>query len=329
MERQAPRSLQDALAFVAGSIESPLPPGADRVVMQEDARVAGDEVALAPPPGGKPHIRRVGEDVGRGTPVLGAGRRIGPGQIALLAALGVRSVLVAPRPRVALLSTGDELVESPGAPGTARIHDSNRPMLARMLQAAGAEVTDLGIAPDAPEAIAGRLVGAAGGHDLLVSSGGASVGFADHLTRIIARRGYLEFWKLAMRPGKPIGFGDIDDCPILLLPGNPLAAAAGFALIGRAILARLEGRVTAGPGWRLPLAAPLAKPEGRTQIRLGRLRHDPSGGATVVEPLPDQGSASLRYLALADVMIVLGPGQTGIGAGEPVEVVPVWQGLAD
>lgn len=236
-------------------------------------------------------------------------------------------MLVVPRPRVALLSTGNELVESPGALEAGLIYDSNRPMLSRMLQAAGAVVTDLGIAKDDPAAIAARLVGAASDHDLLISSGGAPVGFADHLTQIISRRGYLEFWRLAMRPGKPIGFGDVDDCPTLLQPGNPLAAAAGFALIGRAILARLESRPPAGTGWRLPVATSLSKPAGRTQILLGRLCHDPSGRSTVVEPLPDQGSASLRYLALADVMILLHSEQTVINGSDPVEIVPVRQGF--
>lgn len=307
---------------------APLPPGADRVIIQEAAELDGNEVYLKASPGAKPHIRGIGEDVTRGTVVLEVGTRIGPGQAALLTALGLRSVLVMPRPKVALLSTGDELVDSPGFLEPGRIYDTNRPMLAQMLKAVGAEVTDLGIARDDPETILAKLVEAAGSHDLLISSGGASAGFADHLTQVITRRGYLEFWRLDMRPGKPIGFGDIDDCPILLLPGNPLAAAAGFALLGRSIIARLEGRTLDGADIRrLPVSRALSKPGGRTQVFLGRLGNNPATGMTVVEPLPDQGSASLRYLALADVMIVLHPEQSEIGAGDPVEVLPVWQGF--
>jgi len=303
---------------------APVPPGADRIVVQEAAEVDGGTVRLRAPASGKPHIRRVGEDVRRGDALLAAGTRIGPGQAALLTALGLRSVLVTPRPKVALLSTGDELVDSPGFLEPGRIYDTNRPMLSRMLKAAGAEVTDLGIAGDDPGTILARLVAAAGDHDVLVSSGGASVGFADHLTRIVSRRGFLEFWKLDLRPGKPVGFGDIDDCPILLLPGNPLAAATGFALLGRAILARLEGSGAAGRDTlRLPVATPLSKPAGRTEVRPGRLRHDGPGGATVVEALPDQGSAGLRSFALAQVMIVLHPGQTDVGEGDIVEVLPL------
>ncbi|MGJ7042346.1 molybdopterin molybdotransferase [Shinella sp. BE166] len=302
---------------------APVPPGADRVVVQEAARLDGDQVHLRAPAGGKLHIRKKGEDVAQGTVVMVAGTRIGPGQIALLSSLGLRSVLVAARPKVALLSTGDELVDNPGLLEPGKIFDTNRPMLLRMLQAAGAAVTDLGIARDDPELILERLVAAAADHDLLVSTGGASAGFADHLTRIIVRRGYLEFWKLDMRPGKPVGFGDIDDCPILLLPGNPLAAAASFALLGRAIIARLGGKGSnERHAWHLPVTSKIAKPPGRTQVLLGRLRQGLLGRATAVEPLPDQGSARLRYLAVADVMIVLHSEQTEILEGDVVEVLP-------
>ncbi len=301
---------------------APLPPGADRVVVQEAAEIVGDTVFLHMQAGTKPHIRRTGEDVSQGALVLEAGTRIGPGQLALLTALGLRSMLVVPRPKVALLSTGNELVQSPGSLEAGQIYDTNRPMLSRMLQEAGAEVTDLGIAADDPETILKRLVDAAGNHDLLISSGGASVGFADHLTRIVSRRGYLEFWKLAMRPGKPIGFGDIDDCPILLLPGNPLAAAAGFALMGRAIIARLEGRPAERRAWRLPAARPLSKRPGETRIFLGRLSCGP-GRPTMVDPLPYEGSASLRTLALAEVMIILHPDEVDIGEGDLVEILSI------
>ncbi len=257
----------------------------------------------------------------RGDALLEGGTKIGTGQIALLTALGLRSVLVAPRPRVALLSTGNELVDSPGFLENGQIYDTNRPMLSRMLRAAGADVTDFGISWDDPEAILARLVEAAGSHDLLVSSGGASVGFADHLTQIVSRRGFLEFWMLDLRPGKPIGLGDIDDCPILLLPGNPFAAAVGFNLMGRAILARLEGKAAADRHiWRLPASRSISRRGGGTQVLPGRLHHE-AGQATRVEPLPYKGSGSLRALALANVLIVLHPGHRDIDAGELVEVL--------
>lgn len=313
----------EAARIMTGAL---IPRGADRVVVQEAATIDGETVRLRVEPGAKPHIRRIGEDVSRGETLLEAGARIGPGQISLLTALGLRSVLVSPRPKVALLSTGDELVEHPDPLAPGQIFDTNRPMLSHMLQAAGADVTDLGIARDDPEAILARLVDAAADHDLLISSGGASVGFADHLTRIVSRRGFLEFSKLDMRPGKPVGFGDIDDCPILLLPGNPLAAAVGFALVGRPILTRLAGRRIEDDGFlHLPVDRPLSKPAGRIEVLLGRLRTNGRDRMSVVEPLPYRGSASLRLLALADVMIVLQPDQADIAAGEGVATLPVWQ----
>lgn len=307
---------------------APLPQGADRIIVQEAATIAGEMVRLRLAAEAKPHIRGIGEDVAKGDALLEAGTRIGPGQMALLTALGLRSVLVTPRPKVAVLSTGDELVQSPGTLTTGQIFDSNRPMLAHMLQAAGAEVTDLGIVRDDPDAILARLVEAAADHDLILSSGGASVGFADHLTRIVSRRGFLEFWKLDMRPGKPLGFGDIDDCPILLLPGNPLAAAVGFVLVGRPILARLEGRpLDEAHVLHLPITRPLSKPAGRIEVLPGQLRAGLRGSPTRVEPLPYQGSASLRSLALADVLIILQPDQTAVAAGDGVAIVPIRQGL--
>jgi len=302
---------------------APMPAEADRVVLQEVAKVEGDKVHLKAEVGGKPHIRRVGEDVAKGDILLERGVVIGPGQTALLTALGLRSVLVTPRPKVGLLSTGDELVNSPGFLKTGQIYDTNRPMLLRMLQAVEAEVTDLGIVRDDPERILATLVEAASDHDLLISSGGASAGFADHLTQVVSRRGFLEFWKLGLQPGRPIGFGDIDDCPILLLPGNPLAAAVGFTLIGRAIIARLAGRRLTDDGiWRLPVVSSITRTKGGTQVLLGRLGCE-SGQATMVEPLPYEGSASLRSLALADVMIILHPEQTIISEGDFVDIVPI------
>lgn len=305
---------------------APVPAGAERVIVQEESQIVEDKVRLRTQVGGKPHIRLVGEDIAVGDEVLKAGTRISPGSLALLTALGIESIEVFRKPKVALLSTGDELVESPGPLAAGQIYDTNRPMLKLMLEAAGADVTDLGIVRDDPNAIVSALVAAASEHDLIVSSGGASEGFADHLARAVSQRGFLEFWKLDMRPGKPIGFGDVDHCPILLLPGNPLAAAVGCALFGRSIVMRLEGKT---PGdrsvLRLPLGRSVSKPLGRTQIHVGRLELDSRSGRSVAHALPEQGSASLRSLSAADILIILQPEQTDIEEGELVDVVPLWQ----
>lgn len=300
-----------------------LPEGADRVVMQEHALLLDGRVRISAPQAGKPHIRHPGEDLTAGSQAIPAGQRLGPGHIALLAALGQHEVSVRRRPRVALLSTGDELCEvgTPLEPG--QIHDSNRPMLLALLLAAGAEVSDIGILPDDPDRILHQLAAIAPEHDMIVSSGGASEGFADHLTRAVARRGCLEFWKLDMRPGKPVGFGDIDHCPMLILPGNPFAAAAGFALLGRVLLDRLAG-ADAGPDvpLRLPFAARFDKPAGRTQVLAGRLVADGPGGMTMAQPLEKQGSASLTALAGCNALIVLGPERVTVLPGDPVDVHP-------
>lgn len=301
---------------------APIPPGADRVVMQEHAVLRADTVQIVPPRHARPHIRQRGEDLAEGAVALTAGTRIGAGQLALLAGLGVTELVVWRRPRVALLSTGDELGDG-GQRAAGQIHDSNRPMLLALLQASGAEVTDLGILPDVPETILHNLIAAAADHDLLVSSGGASAGFADHLAAAVVQRGCLEFWQLDMRPGKPIGFGDIDHCPLLMLPGNPFAAATGFATLGRVLLDRLSG-VALRPlaPLRLPIAGSFEKPAGRTHVLAGRLVQT-AAGATRAQPLARQGSASLMALAGCDCLIVLGAGQTSITPGDIVDILPM------
>ncbi len=227
-------------------------------------------------------------------------------------------------PSVAVISTGDELAPSGQQLGPAQIHDTNRPLLVRLLTGCGASVTDLGICPDNPDRLLQRLTEVAPGHDLIVSTGGASVGLADHMSSLVARRGAVEFWRLLMRPGKPVGFGDIDDCPILVLPGNPVAALVDFILIGQVILARLLGLPLA-PALRLPLGRACAKPAGRTDVLLGRIEIG-SDGQSCAMPLARQGSANIAALAQAEVLIVLTPDMVDIPEGGIVEVVPIWDG---
>lgn len=246
--------------------------------------------------------------------------------IVLLSTLGLPSVAVNPTPRVAVLSTGDELLDAPYSLAAGQIYDSNRPMLSLILEGAGSDVTDLGIVRDDPDQLLATLVSAAADHDLIISSGGASAGFADHLTHAVSQSGRLEFWKLDTRPGKPIGFGDIDHCPILILPGNPLAAAAGWAVLGRAIVHRLAGCNTEfGSRLRRPISKPFLKPLGRTQILLGCLSADKTSGATIIDPLAERGSASVLSLSHATHLIVLNNNQGDVNTGDVVDVMPLWQ----
>ena len=300
-----------------------VPPGADRVVPQEFCRVATGRVSVAARIGGKPHIRMSGEDVLAGQRVLAAGTLLQPAQLALLSALRIESVPVLRGLRVVLLSVGDELSEGMEPLKEVGIVDSNRPMLRGWLEKLGCIVDDLGIVPDSADTLLQRLVDAAAEADLIVTSGGASVGPADHLARLIVRRGYLEFWKLAMRPGKPVGLGDIDDCPILALPGNPFAAAAAFTLIGRALIARLSGNASARPEpVILPLARSVSTQPGRLQVLAGKLTSS-AVGETVAEPLEIQGSASLIALAGAQGLILLPGDRENLVPGDLVEFVPI------
>jgi molybdopterin molybdotransferase len=299
-----------------------LPAGAERVVVQELCTEVGGEVVVAPSNGPKEHIRHRAEDVRHGEIVLWAGQRIGAAQLALLHALQVRAVTVHCRLRVALLSVGDELRDGRSELRPGEVVDSNRPMLRAMLEAAGCAVQDLGLLPDDPDRIVAVLIAAAQENDLVVTSGGASAGVTDHLRRLIARRGCLEFWRLALRPGRPVGFGDIDDCPILALPGNPMAAAVAFVLLGRPLVARLSGDPAADPGPTvLPLARTIRKAEGCTEVLAGRPElHD---GARMAAPLPVRRPASLTALAAAEGLIVLPLEAATLARGDRVDFVPL------
>jgi molybdopterin molybdotransferase len=242
--------------------------------------------------------------------------------MALLSAMQVTAVPVLHPLRVALLSTGDELQEGAAPLGPGRIIDSNRPMLRALLHGLGCSVADLGILPDDPEPLLATLIAAAAAHDLIITSGGASVGDADHLNRLIARRGFMEFWRLNMRPGKPVGLGDIDDCPILALPGNPMAAAVAFTLIGQRLIGRLAGDPVLRPdALSMPLAHAATKGAGRLEILAGRRAILPDGQSGVAA-LKVQGSASLVALSQAEGLIVLPIAADKVAAGALVAFVP-------
>lgn len=201
-----------------------------------------------------------------------------------------------------------------------QIVDSNGPYLRRMLEQLNCDVDFRGIVPDRPDLLLETLIAAARDSDLIITSGGASVGAEDHLRSLIARRGFLEFWKLRMKPGKPVGLGDIDDCPILVLPGNPVAAAVSFRFLGRVLIAALSGEGNFGiESLRLPLAAPVRKTTDRLEILAARLVRG-AQGRTEIEVLPVQGSASLQSLAMAEGWVLIPP-STGDSANDAVDFV--------
>jgi molybdopterin molybdotransferase len=298
-----------------------MPAGADTVIMQEHCNVYENLVVVPPRPETRENCRRRGEDVRAGSIVMRAGCRLLSQHVALAAALGFDLVPVFRRLRVGLLSTGNE-VREPGVPiAEHQIWDANRWLLRGLVESLGCEVTDLGIAPDNAEEIERTLATIAQDLDLLVTSGGMSVSDEDHMRYVIRRRGSLDIWRLAIKPGKPVGFGDIDDCPILGLPGNPVAAAVTFIAFGRSIVLRLAGGIDESPqSIRLPAGFSRRKKAGWRQYLLGLVEqgHDGLSKAVAVEK---QGSAMLSGLVKTHGFIVLEEATENIVLGEPVEYI--------
>jgi molybdopterin molybdotransferase len=295
---------------------APVPEGADTIVMQED--VLPQDGAVILPAGIRPgaNLRLAGEDVARGQEVLPAGQRLGPQDLGLMAALGSTEVTVRRRPRVALFSTGDELTE-PGRPLAAgAIYDANRMMLRAMLARAGAEVVDLGILRDEPKGLERRLRDAAAGCDLVVTSGGVSVGEADHVRDAVLACGTLDLWRVAIKPGKPIAIGSVGGTPFLGLPGNPVAVFVGFAFMARPLLARLVGEAFFSPVARpVRLGFSYDRKPGRREFLRVSLDRD-ADGAAVAHRHPGQGAGSLASLAQSDGLVVLAEDVAQVAAGD-------------
>jgi molybdopterin molybdotransferase len=308
----------EAIRIFTGAL---VPKGADRILMQEDCIRDGDDVILRQPKRDGRNIRRKGEDVAAGSIVLHRGRRLSAADLALISALHIDLVPVQRRLKVTVFSTGDELRGPGQSIGTGQIADANRPLLIGLLEQLGCDVEDGGILRDDPEIQTAALMAAAARRDLIVTSGGASVGDEDHLTRVIRSRGSLEIWKLKIKPGKPVGIGDIDDCPILALPGNPIAAAVTFLMLGTPLVARLAGAADLGPATlRLPSNAPVVKRAGRWEAIAAHLVQEP-GAQTRVAAAKKTGSAMLGTLSTADGFITLPEEVELVAAGDLVDFV--------
>ena len=301
---------------------APMPDGLDTVFMQEDVRVAGKTVIL--PPGLKRGANRrlAGEDLRRGAPALAAGRRLAPPDIALIAALGLANVPVRKPLRVAVFSTGDEVVSPGEALRPAAVYDANRFMLQAMLRRLACRATDLGILADEPRALAGALAQAAAGHDLILTSGGVSTGEEDHVKAAVEAAGALAFWRIGIKPGRPVAMGVIAGTPFLGLPGNPVAAYVTFATVARAVIARLSGESHASPR-AFPVAAGFAyrKKEGRREYVRVRLAAD-ADGRLVAHKHPREGAGVITSLTETEGLVELAEGVTRIEPGEVLRFLP-------
>ncbi|HEX4511689.1 MAG TPA: molybdopterin molybdotransferase MoeA [Burkholderiaceae bacterium] len=345
-----------------------VPAGADAVVMQENC----EAVPAAPSSSGRPSapgvrilelpgvgeaIRRRGEDVRVGATVLAAGRRLDAAAVGLLATVGLAQVAVARRPRVALFSTGDELV-MPGEPlPPGAIYNSNRYLLGALLRGVGCSVTDLGLVPDRLDATRAVLRRAAVGHDLILSSGGVSVGEEDHLRPALLAEGRLDLWSIAIKPGKPLAFGAVRHATLdaepgqdaergrpshagsetpasagetppsraisgetffLGLPGNPVSSFVTFVLFVRPVLLRMQGVTALAPAW-MELRAEFDWPRPDRRREFLRGRRTATGG---VELFPNQGSGVLTSVAWADGLVDIAPSQA-VARGDSVRFLPL------
>ncbi len=307
-----------AVRLFTGSL---VPEGADTVLLQEDARREGEIVTLLEAARPGRHIRRKGQDFAADEEVVPAGRRLGPRDIGLAAAANHPWLMVHRRPRVAILATGDELA-LPGEPiPPGGIVSSNAHALAALVQRAGGVPTVLPKAGDDPAAIA-AAADAAAGCDLFVTTGGASVGDHDLVQPALAVRGLVvDFWRIAMRPGKPLMFGRIGAAPVLGLPGNPVSAMVCALLFLVPALARLGGLAeTALPTRRARLGATLRANDHRADFLRAALAADDTG-ELVATAFETQDSAMLKLLARADCLILRAPHAPPAAAGEPAEVL--------
>nr|WP_298146093.1 gephyrin-like molybdotransferase Glp [uncultured Pseudomonas sp.] len=298
---------------------APLPPGADTVVAQEHCRLEGGQLWLPPVKGGE-HVRKRGEEVAAGTLVLAAGQRLRAQELGLLASFGIARVAVYRRLRVGLLSSGNELREPGEALQPGQIHNANRYSLAGVLQSLGLEVHDYEIMADELAASRDALSLAASEWDLLITSGGVSVGEEDHLKQAIRELGELHLWRLAIQPGKPLAFGSVGGKPWIGLPGNPAAALITALVVARPFLLRAQGCLSVLPQpLRMPAGFAWTKPNARRQYLRARLQEQ--DGQLRVCLHPQQGSAMLTSACWADGLAVVDVGQT-LEQGELLDYLP-------
>lgn len=300
-----------------------VPAGADTVVIQENAERQGDTVIIGPGHRAGQNVRLAGEDVRAGAAALREGNVLAPAHLGLLASVGVDQVVVRRRPTVVFFSTGDELRNPGESLSSGQIYDSNRFTIFGMLDRLGMDTLDMGIIPDDREKIRQAFSKAARRADAIITSGGVSVGEADFVTEMLREMGTVGFWKVAIKPGRPIAFGKIDDKLFFGLPGNPVSVMATFYQLVRPVLLRLRGEAKPAPEVLVKAVcrARLRKKPGRMEFQRGVLSRDGEGKYTV-DTTGHQGAGVLRSMAEANCFIVLPLEGDTVMPGDEVDVQP-------
>jgi molybdopterin molybdotransferase len=319
-----PAGRGEAIRIFTGA---PMPEGADTVMMQEDCLVELGWVRLKPGIKKGANRRHAGEDVAEGAVALAAGRRLGPADLGLAAALGHQELPVFRPLRVALLSTGDE-VREPGAPlPPGAIYDANRFMLAALLAGLGCAVTDFGIRPDREVALVDTLAAASVGHDLIVTSGGVSTGEEDHVKSAIERLGSLHFWRLAIKPGRPVALGQIDGVPLIGLPGNPVAAIVTFVVLARPLILKLAGAAVSAPRlFRVRAGFDYRKKAGRREYVRASLQRE--GDNLLAVKYPRDGAGILSSIVQSEGLVVLDETTSDLAHGTVIDFLPFSEVIA-
>ncbi|MFA7429127.1 MAG: gephyrin-like molybdotransferase Glp [Rhodospirillaceae bacterium] len=319
LDRPARRG--EALRIFTGA---PMPPGPDTILPQEVCTAHDDGTVTLPPVKQGANLRRMGEDIQPGDVILPAGRRLRPQDIGLAASIGVGGLTVRRAVRAAVFSTGDE-VRDPVAgqdAGPGAIYDSNRFVLMGLLRGLGAEVVDLGIVPDEPDAVRAVLTRAQAEADVVITSGGVSTGDTDHVKGAVEALGALNFWRIAIRPGRPLAFGHVGGVPFIGLPGNPVASMVTFLVFARPLLLRLMGAEDKAP-LAVPVMADFAfkKRVGRREWVRGSLRRG-EDGRLVLSRFPREGSGILTSMVASDGIAVLPEDLPAVEPGTILDFLP-------
>lgn len=311
----------DCVRVMTGAV---IPDGTDTVIMQENVQVSETSVTIDARAVKGDNIRVAGEDCRKGDGLLRAGTLLTPAALGLIASMGIGQITVNRRPKVAIFMTGDEL-RSPGEPLQAgQIYDSNRHTVYGMLSRLDVEIIDMGIVRDNLQALEAAMQTAADSADAIVTSGGVSVGDADLVRQVIEKLGTISFWKVAIKPGRPLAFGKIGNAWLFGLPGNPVSTMATFYLFVQPALQRLMGQTPAQPvTFRATCVSNLKKRPGRLEYQRGILTRNHNGDA-IVSKTGAQGSGILSSMAQANCFIVLPIENDGVIAGDPVEVLPFY-----